>query len=491
MKTYKIISLSILLFLLHSDNPIQAQPGQWSDPVNVSNTDYGSSAPDMVMDIDEHIHLVWQEQIDQYNVYMTEIYYSEFNGEFWSIPIQISQPETTWAFDPSITVDSFGNPHVLWLHRAIFPDNEIYYSTRVDNIWTEPENLTPDLGTSYNPELTIDNEGRLHAFWVSYFSGANSIIHKINENGLWLPFESIESDSLSFHEIKSFIDEQNRIHLCCNANYAGNNNRDIFYILNSNGIWEDAINISNSDSNSSTNPAIALDIYQNPHIIWQERFSNENEEILYSYRLDNSWQIVTNISNSDNLSLFPSITITGQDTVCALFAIDTDTSYADIYYTYKTYNYWSNPVTFFIGTHNTYSSILCDEYNNLHAIIVSLIYLGNSDLFYTKNIQFSSFVSTIPSAYPNKFSLSCYPNPFNSLVSINLYVFTQSIININIYNIKGRLVKTLYENNSFSGSISTSWNGRDNEENLVSAGIYILAVKIAGTTKTIKLVYLK
>jgi hypothetical protein len=83
--------------------------------------------------------------------------------------------------------------------------------------------------------------------------------------------------------------------------------------------------------------------------------------------------------------------------------------------------------------------------------------------------------------------MSVYPNPFNSTTIIsdsNLDGY-----NIEIYDITGRLVKTLGTHNNADGSVI--WDGTDNDGQAVSSGIYFVRARTADGVATVKLVYLK
>lgn len=67
-----------------------------------------------------------------------------------------------------------------------------------------------------------------------------------------------------------------------------------------------------------------------------------------------------------------------------------------------------------------------------------------------------------------------YPNPFNSETKIDFTLISAMPVFIRIYDITGRLVKTVSDGKIFdAGSNSISWNGTDNQGNNVCSGIYL------------------
>ncbi len=81
-----------------------------------------------------------------------------------------------------------------------------------------------------------------------------------------------------------------------------------------------------------------------------------------------------------------------------------------------------------------------------------------------------------------------YPNPFNPSTTIRYSVKEATPVTIGIYNVKGQLVKTLVNEDKSSGNHSVVWNGRDNNNQAVSSGVYfykMLAGKYSSTKKMI------
>ena len=76
---------------------------------------------------------------------------------------------------------------------------------------------------------------------------------------------------------------------------------------------------------------------------------------------------------------------------------------------------------------------------------------------------------------PDSFSVKdAYPNPFNPIVNIDIEVADQSILNVNVYNIKGQLVDNLIFNQLFErGYYNLTWDASK-----FSSGIYFVKFNI-------------
>ena len=80
---------------------------------------------------------------------------------------------------------------------------------------------------------------------------------------------------------------------------------------------------------------------------------------------------------------------------------------------------------------------------------------------------------------PKTFSLNQnYPNPFNPSTKIGFTLGKNELISLNIYDVQGRLIKTLIDNEQFSdGYHQFPWNGKNNFEEQVPSGMYLYKLK--------------
>ena len=99
------------------------------------------------------------------------------------------------------------------------------------------------------------------------------------------------------------------------------------------------------------------------------------------------------------------------------------------------------------------------------------------------------------SATPTNVSLSQnYPNPFNPSTTISYNVEQSGHVSLNVYDVMGRLVKTLVSEYKQAGNTSgyqVVWDGIDNSGQQVSAGLYIYSLQTEVITMTEKMVLMK
>ena len=96
-------------------------------------------------------------------------------------------------------------------------------------------------------------------------------------------------------------------------------------------------------------------------------------------------------------------------------------------------------------------------------------------------------VSILNSNYPNKVNLvNTYPNPFNPTVNISYTVFRESDVQIQIYNLKGLLIKNIYNLKGSIGNHLVTWNAVNKP-----SGLYFIKILIDTDVQTRKVLFLK
>lgn len=87
--------------------------------------------------------------------------------------------------------------------------------------------------------------------------------------------------------------------------------------------------------------------------------------------------------------------------------------------------------------------------------------------------------------------LSAYPNPFNPDVHIPYKLVENSAVEISIFNIKGQKVRTLINGSQEPGDYSVYFDGKDQQGNKLSSGIYLYKMKTNTYAKINKMILMK
>ncbi|MFL3007284.1 MAG: T9SS type A sorting domain-containing protein [Candidatus Neomarinimicrobiota bacterium] len=96
------------------------------------------------------------------------------------------------------------------------------------------------------------------------------------------------------------------------------------------------------------------------------------------------------------------------------------------------------------------------------------------------------------SLLPNEVSLSAnYPNPFNPSTKINFSINKPGVVSVEIFDILGREIRTLFNGYCQPGSRIISWDGKDFSGKNMGAGMYIYQLETKHVRISKKMVLLK
>jgi len=85
-------------------------------------------------------------------------------------------------------------------------------------------------------------------------------------------------------------------------------------------------------------------------------------------------------------------------------------------------------------------------------------------------------------------SIGAWPNPFNPLTTISFETTTSSAVKLLIFDVRGRLVKTLCDQHLEAGLHNRSWDGSDRSGQKAASGLYFAMVSVGEQKQAIRLV---
>jgi len=91
----------------------------------------------------------------------------------------------------------------------------------------------------------------------------------------------------------------------------------------------------------------------------------------------------------------------------------------------------------------------------------------------------------------HKTSVTAYPNPFNPQTAIQYVTATTGLAHLAVYDIQGRLIRTLFGGSLLAGSHTTVWDGRADNGDAASSGVYFAKLRSADQQRSVKLMLVK
>lgn len=102
-------------------------------------------------------------------------------------------------------------------------------------------------------------------------------------------------------------------------------------------------------------------------------------------------------------------------------------------------------------------------------------------------------VDTVTDITPHapKPMLAAHPNPFNPSTRVDFAIETDGHVDLAVYDITGRRLRTLVSQDMAAGAHDIEWNGRDDAGRELAGGVYLLRLMSGATIHNEKLVLLK
>jgi hypothetical protein len=97
----------------------------------------------------------------------------------------------------------------------------------------------------------------------------------------------------------------------------------------------------------------------------------------------------------------------------------------------------------------------------------------NRDLHFWIKKGLPSGITDDPTDQPAAFNLEPgYPNPFNAATQISFNLAESEVVHLKIYDLRGRMVKTLIDQPLEAGFHRVTWDGSDEQNRMAPSGVY-------------------
>ncbi len=439
-----------ILHVVYYDNGIihsfsNDNAGTWSPPQRI--TDIGRN-PAVAVDGDDELHLVYKAG----GITAYDIVHRSFDGTWSEETIVYNSPQVPVS-RPVLAVDSAGDLHCVWQRSGsgATPNSEVWYRKRTAGNWGAAMNVSNTYGSSEYPTLAIGADDNVHVFWKD------------------------SGDNIS-------------------------NPRMVLYRKFTMGSGWDAgtTNVSGTTGNGSSatmDPCAVVDSQGDIHLVWKD-FQPGNKEIFYKKCTDGAWdEIPLNLSETDEASDTPSISVDVEGNLTVAWAEKTDGIHYDVF----AREYLQGGAAWSTATNISNTAGINSRYPNLPAVtglgLVCIWTEGNNDpydIFCWYDETVSAVDGTeIPASSAKARLFPNHPNPFNPSTTISFDLPSDAMVSLAIYDASGGLIKTLVIGWRHVGLNSATWHGRDDQGKAMGSGVYFFCLTVDGMRDVRKMVLLR
>lgn len=140
------------------------------------------------------------------------------------------------------------------------------------------------------------------------------------------------------------------------------------------------------------------------------------------------------------------------------------------------------------GESRVNNAIITDnEYPITQSVNLRPVLDGGYETFYGSTVSQTDIIPTQQILY----SLSVNPNPFMTRAHVNYSIPKAQKVEIKVYDVSGRQVKTLYAGFTKPGYYRVTWTGQDDQRRQVASGIYFIRINTSDYESQQKVIFIQ
>jgi hypothetical protein len=264
--------------------------GLSEEPFNVSASTTNSRSPAVAVAVNL-VHIVWEEG--------SHVYHRIHRGGAWTSSRSVATGE-----QPAIAVDGAGVAHAVFVNE--FDGNyEVYYCRWNGASWSLPRNVSNTSGVSSAPGIAIEPGGVLHVVWADNTPGYSVIYHAYWNGTYWLN-EPIPHAMGGAPAIA--VSPSGLVDVAWQDRDAADLPYEIYHSQWNGQEWSLPENLSDTASDQSIIPSVAMDQNDRAHVTWQEKVDGRYV-INYTYGQVGYWSIPEQVSNNGADAYLPSAAV--------------------------------------------------------------------------------------------------------------------------------------------------------------------------------------
>lgn len=426
----------------------------------------------MVVGQDGAAHLVWADMRDANG----EIYYRRRAGDAWGAETRLTS-NPGHSHSPCIAVDPAGGLHVAWVDDRD-GNHEIYYKRWTSaSGWSADERVTNYYEVDYHPSIAASST-KAYVAWESRVDGwdrAATVYMAVRSAGGWSAAAEVDPSvyrdryrpSVAFgadglvdivyeRQTSDTPDEQEEIvHRAWNGT-----------------VWSAATVLSSSAS-FSRNPVVAVGSGSTAHVVWQDG-ENVGGDIFYAYYDGLSWHPSEEIATGAAEAGTPSVAVDAGGAVWVAWADDRNGE-SEIYSVSKDSGGWGEPERLSQASGASMLPTTAAGAGGEACVVWTDLRNGNPDLYFRARSGLSGAGGGPFAATDGRLQVSrARPAPFTSETRLALRLQEATDARIEVFDVAGRLVRTLHQGALGAGVHDVIWDGRRYGGERASPGVYFV-----------------
>jgi hypothetical protein len=458
--------------------PSLLYPQVWSEPINITNLGGYSMDPDMVIDHNGIIHVVWSYRINDW--YWKIMYtFSEDDGNTWTAPLDLLQNTDLWMSQPHIACDSKNNLYVTYDYATGTANKMVYLIVYDGHQWSNPILVSEGMPGAHYNYVIIDHNDRVYVFWD--YSSTSDNYYKYFENNNWSPPYCPYPGNEEFYALmEAEVSESNSLHwIGASAGiwYFMERLQYFYYDYTSNAWQEPQMPIQDT---ITVGIDIALNRSELPECAFRT-YPSPDDKTKHTQKERNYWSDPELVAEVDGNQWYQQIEVDQNNDVHIVERQGLLGEQKLVHYKKKD-DIWVGQFidTFFAIA---FPKLLFND-NKLYCVYEKAWEVEKEveyDLFFAKY----DIVTNIKEETRQTSELKIYPNPGSDNIYIEFENDQQQQIDLSIFDMNGKYLITLISETRPQGMYRQLWNGKDNKGKQVCAGQYLVRLKLGRNTTTV------
>ncbi len=411
----------------------------------------------------------------------------------------------------TLAIDANGTPHVAYMD---FAAKDVKYATRdglgwlIEVVEDGAALDTPDVTSM--PSLALDSQGRPHVVYAASRDGAYALIHAVRNSVIW-NYDIVTTSTDWFFNYRLALDVNDQPHVVYSI-YSGAQ-MDLHYRTREVDIWSDSL-VGEGDQ-----AALVLTAAGQPLVVFRGWAGANLTHLRCATHTDTGWSLeelaylaswpeialdvaghahltckfgswVYYATNAPGVWTFTPIGQTITDARSAPIAIDR-LDLPVIVYPDSDHNLrWA----YLLGESWTFDFI-GDGYGFTWGLTPSLAFdparnprtafRGERGLQFARGTEARSTGADVPANMPHV--LMAWPNPFNPLTTLRFDLPVRGRVRLEVYDVAGRLVRTLLDVDLPAGSHQAVWDGKDERGMGIASGSYFARLQTNSRGETVQM----
>jgi type IX secretion system substrate protein len=436
----------------------------------------------------DFVHVAWAKRLGY-----TQISYnhSTDGGVTWGQDITLTNDTWYYTGNPSIAVSGM-NVHIIWVynHNA---SNDLFYRHSADGgfSWGPVTGFGFEIIVGQNtiqPSITASGSN----VYIVWSSGINEIYCKRSTDGGASWQNAVQLTNITYNSFSPSVSASGMVvnvvwHDTRDANGEIYNRRS----LDGGASWGPETRLTNDPQNSFAPSVSVSGMVVN--VAWADT-RDGNEEIYQKRSSDGgtSWGSDIRLTNNNFPSENPSINSSGQN-VHVIWQDGRDGNW-EIYYKRSANGgiSWDSDLRLTNNPANSQFPFISASGTAVHAVWTD-DRDGNQEIYYKRNPTGNVLgITPINSEIPESYNLlQNFPNPFNPSTKIKFEIpnsksETNPKTEIRIYDVTGKMVETIVNEDLKPGTYEVTWNAAK-----YSSGVYFYKMISGNFTETKKMLMIK